>query len=103
MLSGMKDDLVPKEHMRALWEVVAKRGEKKTPSGSEYKVGLERAKFMEFENGGHSKWRFSHPLNLYLNTAPFEDDTCVQTGYWPAVADFIASLGSSSIQEKPNL
>ena len=56
MLSGLKDDLVPKEHMRALWEAVAKRGEKKTSGGSEYKVGLERAKYMEFENGGHSEW-----------------------------------------------
>jgi len=41
--------------MRALWEAVAKRGEKKKANGSEYKVGLERAKYMEFENGGHSK------------------------------------------------
>jgi len=79
MLSGAADQLVPKEHMRALWEVVAQRGQKKTPSGVEYKVGLERAKYMEFEYGGHN-------------------DTCVQTGYWSAVADFIASL--AEYQEK---
>ncbi|KAF9531417.1 BEM46 family protein [Crepidotus variabilis] len=62
MLSGARDEIVPKAHMRALWEAVAKRGEKKTQSGREFKVGLERAKYMEFENGGHSKWhiwRFS--------------------------------------------
>jgi hypothetical protein len=57
MLSGARDDLVPKEHMRVLWEAVAKRGEKKTAGGKEYKVGLERAKYMEFEAGGHSKLR----------------------------------------------
>lgn len=66
MLSGLKDDLVPKEHMRSLWEAVAKRGEKKTPGGSEYKVGLERAKYMEFENGGHSTCYLLHPLILPL-------------------------------------
>ncbi|RDB30001.1 Protein bem46 [Hypsizygus marmoreus] len=77
MLSGARDDLVPKEHMRALWEAVARRGEKQTSGGREYKVGLERAKYMEFEFGGHN-------------------DTCVQTGYWPAVAEFV-----QSIQESP--
>ena len=55
MLSGARDELVPKEHMRALWEAVAKRGEKKTQGGSEFKVGLERAKYMEFEYGSHSE------------------------------------------------
>ena len=54
MLSGARDEIVPRAHMRALWEAVARRGEKKTPTGLEFKVGLERAKFMEFENGGHS-------------------------------------------------
>ena len=54
MLSGAKDDLVPKEHMRSLWEAIAKRGEKKKHNGSEYKTGLEKAKYLELENGGHS-------------------------------------------------
>ncbi|KAH9476116.1 Protein bem46 [Psilocybe cubensis] len=76
MLSGAKDEIVPREHMRALWEAVAKRGEKKKPNGSEYKVGLERAKYMEFENGQHN-------------------NTCTQPGYWTAVAEFVASLGDS--------
>ncbi|KAG6908289.1 hypothetical protein DXG01_005390 [Tephrocybe rancida] len=57
MLSGAKDDLVPKEHMRSLWEALARRGEAKTSGGKEYKVGLEHAKFMEFPDGGHSKRR----------------------------------------------
>jgi hypothetical protein len=55
MLSGAKDEVVPKEHMQALWEVVARRGEKKKLNGSEYEIGLKRAKYMEFEDGTHSK------------------------------------------------
>lgn len=64
MLSGARDDLVPKEHMRALWEAVAKRGEKKTSGGKEYKVGLERAKYMEFEYGGHSEYHVLYVIVL---------------------------------------
>ena len=41
--------------MRSLWEAVAKRGEKRKVNGSEWKVGLERAKYMEFQHGGHSE------------------------------------------------
>ena len=42
--------------MRSLWEAVAKRGERRKVNGSEYKVGLERAKYMEFQHGGHSEF-----------------------------------------------
>ena len=58
MLSGAKDEIVPKDHMRRLWEIVAKRGEKKKLNGSEYKTGLERAKYIEFEYGNHSMFLF---------------------------------------------
>ncbi|KIM43444.1 hypothetical protein M413DRAFT_443384 [Hebeloma cylindrosporum] len=76
MLSGAKDELIPREHMRSLWEAVAKRGERRKVNGSEWKVGLERAKYMEFQHGGHN-------------------DTCTQPGYWSAISDFIASLGEA--------
>ena len=93
MLSGAKDEIVPREHMQALWEAVAKRGEKKKPNGSEYKVGLERAKYLEFESGGHSAFtRFFH---LACHTAIdflIIDDTCAQPGYWQAIIDFVFSL-----------
>ena len=68
MLSGAKDEIVPKEHMRALWEAVAKRGEKKTPGGKEYKTGLERAKYMEFEDGTHSASLFYHSKARLTNS-----------------------------------
>jgi len=55
MLSGVRDEIVPKAHMVALWEAIARRGEKKNAHGSEFKVGLERAKYVEFEDGTHSE------------------------------------------------
>ncbi|KAF7301188.1 Protein bem46 [Mycena indigotica] len=81
MMSGLLDEVVPKEHMRALFEIVARRGEIKTPGGVEFKHGLERAKFMEFEHGSHN-------------------DTCVQPGYWTAVAEFIADLSDKPVVEE---
>lgn len=82
---------MPKEHMAALWQIVAKRGEKKKKKGgSEYQVGLEKAKFIEFENGTHSEFgQFVSQRLIYIVL----DDTCVQEGYWTAVGEFIAKLG----------
>ncbi|KAJ3558749.1 hypothetical protein NP233_g11441 [Leucocoprinus birnbaumii] len=77
MLSGLKDEIVPKEQMRKLYEAFAKRGEKTTSGGKEYKAGVERAKYLEFADGGHN-------------------DTCVQHGYWSAVAEFIANLSPAT-------
>ncbi|KAK2462787.1 hypothetical protein APHAL10511_005178 [Amanita phalloides] len=73
MLSGAKDELVPKEHMRILWEAIAKRGAKKTEGGSEYKTGLERAAYKEFAEGNHN-------------------DTCIQPGYWQSVIEFVGDV-----------
>ena len=59
MLSGMQDEIVPKEHMRALWDaVVARRGkgvEVERRDGELKEEETERAKYMEFEEGGHSE------------------------------------------------
>lgn len=101
MLSGLADELVPKEHMRALWEVVARRGETKTAGGVEFSKGLERAKYMEFERGGHSALLTDFSVLRDPLTLPDPDDTCVQPGYWTAVADFVADLGDKP--EKPDV
>ncbi|KAJ7621007.1 Alpha/Beta hydrolase protein [Roridomyces roridus] len=77
MLSGLNDELVPKEHMKDLWEAIVKRGEGATGDGKG-----ERAKFVEFPLGMHN-------------------DTCVQPGYWTAVADFVAGLAAEVDEEKP--
>ncbi|KAH8827589.1 Alpha/Beta hydrolase protein [Flagelloscypha sp. PMI_526] len=74
MLSGKRDELIPPTMMHELWELIANRGAKKDGVNSpEHKAGSERAKYMEFEFGGHN-------------------DTCVQTGYWAAVSEFIRSI-----------
>jgi fermentation-respiration switch protein FrsA (DUF1100 family) len=82
MLSGVRDEIVPKDHMKRLWEAVAKRGEKKKLNGSEYKTGLERAKYIEFENGRHN-------------------DTCAQPGYWSAIAEFMTGIIRDTQEKAP--
>ncbi|KZT06618.1 alpha/beta-hydrolase [Laetiporus sulphureus 93-53] len=83
MLSGVCDEVVPREHMQALWEIVQRRagggsrkGEESEKDGRKvYNVvgGSGMSRFVEFERGTHN-------------------DTCVQKGYWTTVAEFLASL-----------
>jgi hypothetical protein len=47
MLSGVRDEIVPREHMQALWEIVVAREEKGMPITSRYE---------EFPRGMHSEW-----------------------------------------------
>ncbi|KAI0788924.1 alpha/beta-hydrolase [Irpex lacteus] len=85
MLSGLQDEVVPCEHMKGLWELVTKR-EAGTPAGTprpkeaanpgtttHLDTTQTLSKFVEFADGTHN-------------------DTCVQPGYWAAVAEFIASV-----------
>ncbi|KAN0082903.1 Alpha/Beta hydrolase fold [Tylopilus felleus] len=76
MLSGVRDEVVPREHMQELWEIIARRqGSKVQPDGEPKvtEVGRGKSKFVEFPGGSHN-------------------DTCVQQGYWTEVAVFVASL-----------
>ncbi|KAH9925971.1 Alpha/Beta hydrolase protein [Fomitopsis serialis] len=83
MLSGVRDEVVPHEHMKDLWEVVQKRTlAGKGAGGEEVHDGMRvheawgrggYSKFMEFERGTHN-------------------DTCVQQGYWSTIAEFIEGL-----------
>jgi len=85
LLSGVRDEVVPREHMQALWEIVGRRQGVKAAEGNvddeakkgDGQVGEGRSKFVEFESGTHN-------------------DTCVQEGYWTTVAEFVASLGDSA-------
>jgi len=58
MLSGVLDEVVPREHMQELWQIVSRRqGIKFSEAG--YKsdvseVGNGKSKFIEFEAGHHS-------------------------------------------------
>lgn len=59
MLSGIQDEVVPREHMQELWEIVTRRqGTKVQPDrelkGNVSEVGRGKSKFVEFPNGSHS-------------------------------------------------
>jgi hypothetical protein len=54
------DELVPKEHMCTLWKIVAGPEETKTAGGVELSKGLERARYIEFERGGHTSFFGMH-------------------------------------------
>ncbi|OJA13758.1 hypothetical protein AZE42_01551 [Rhizopogon vesiculosus] len=74
MLSGVLDEVVPREHMQELWQIASRRqGSKLSDMSVISEIGNGKSKFVEFEAGHHN-------------------DTCVQQGYWTAVADFMTSL-----------
>ncbi|CCM01261.1 uncharacterized protein FIBRA_03310 [Fibroporia radiculosa] len=93
MLSGVQDEVVPREHMQGLWEIVQKRVSRRSKevdaedrterNGKTVHDIVDRgahSRFVEFEKGTHN-------------------DTCVQQGYWTTVAEFIASLRVRSTSE----
>jgi len=58
MLSGDRDEVVPRKHMHALWEIAKKRGE----MGKGKKVRTDgpptKDVFKSFTAGTHGKWSF---------------------------------------------
>ena len=64
MLSSVKDDIVPKEHIiPRFWEtVIANRDVPIIINNSEYKAGLERGKYIEFESVSTFFHQFLDPL-----------------------------------------
>lgn len=102
MLSGLRDEVVPPEQMKALWEVVGRRQGVKTKDESDGngRVGEGKSQFIEFERGTHSQFSLLLLISYtWLIRIALVDDTCVQEGYWTNVADFVASLGAA---EAPN-
>lgn len=74
-LSGAKDELIPPYQMATLFETSGGRKSLKT-----------------FEHGTHSAYlllRFFGALKLILSVV---DDTCIQPGYFQAIADFISTI-----------
>lgn len=67
LLSGVVDEVVPREHMQALWDVVEKKQGTKVADGDgddESKqgggqVGHGKSKFVEFYMGSHSESELS--------------------------------------------
>lgn len=96
LLSGLRDEVVPSKHMKALWEVVGRRQGVKAPEGDgeakgDGQVGQGRSKFVEFPHGTHSEYRMYRFTRLAL-TYRVLDDTCVQEDYWTTVEEFVKSL-----------
>lgn len=61
MLSGVLDEVVPREHMQELWEIITRRQGAKVPVDRELKanmleVGGGKSKFVEFPRGSHSAY-----------------------------------------------
>ncbi|KAF8557181.1 alpha/beta-hydrolase [Imleria badia] len=59
MLSGVRDEVVPRQHMQELWEIVTRRqGSKletdREPKANASEVGRGKSKFVEFPGGTHS-------------------------------------------------
>lgn len=60
MLSGVQDEVVPREHMQELWEIITRRQGTKVqknrePKANTLEVGDGKSKFVEFPGGSHSK------------------------------------------------
>ncbi|KAI0328749.1 alpha/beta-hydrolase [Cubamyces sp. BRFM 1775] len=86
LLSGVRDEVVPREHMQELWKLVQQRvpggrrpsdrlqGEEDVKEAESPKQsGMSLSRFVEFPRGTHN-------------------DTCVQEGYWHAVAAFVREV-----------
>lgn len=59
MLSGVRDEVVPREHMQELWAIMNRRQGRRVQTDREPKtnvleVGGGKSKFEEFEHGSHS-------------------------------------------------
>lgn len=89
MLSGQQDEVVPAEHMKELWDIAKSRSSSQDVKASEIELGIKYSKFIEFAKGTHSKDLIDYFVPRFFIML---DDTCVQEGYWKAVADFVASL-----------
>ena len=61
MLSGDMDQVVPKKHMHALWEIAMKRGDNRNDKGgssgpSPSDVSPSKDVFKSFAYGSHGRW-----------------------------------------------
>jgi len=125
MLGGALDEVVPRSQMQELWAIIRNRGRdaasKKPPAGSEKAKGgattEEDEEGDEDEKGSgssSSKSRGSDDRklspridndggNTYIEFPDgTHNDTCVQPGYWSAVALFVANLRPKVIPSSPS-
>ncbi|KAI0260533.1 Alpha/Beta hydrolase protein [Gloeopeniophorella convolvens] len=95
MLGGARDEVVPRAQMRELWALVRARG---AASASPKKAAAEKEKGeadpgMPPDDPKAAPRRVEDGANAYVEFgAGTHNDTCVQPGYWSAVAEFVAGL-----------
>ncbi|KAI9070411.1 alpha/beta-hydrolase [Trametes sanguinea] len=87
LLSGVRDEVVPREHMQELWQLVQQR----VPGGRRAGGTKDEETDAKDENVRHSGTGYSRFVEFERGT---HNDTCVQQGYWQAVADFVANVES---------
>ncbi|KAH9991654.1 Alpha/Beta hydrolase protein [Russula compacta] len=111
MLGGAGDEVVPRSQMQELWEIIRSRGrdaaqrrKKQLPSSNSGGAARsEKAEGGDEDEEGEDRPRPGDPKgpprvltdggNKYIEFgAGTHNDTCVQPGYWSAVAEFVASL-----------
>lgn len=111
LLSGVRDEVVPREHMQELWKLVQQRtsggrrpsdqpqgeGDVKEAESPKHPAA-SHSRFIEFPRGTHSTYRCTSAALVItgVRMARAEtcsvDDTCVQEGYWHAVAAFVMEV-----------
>ncbi|KAI0253116.1 Alpha/Beta hydrolase protein [Lactifluus subvellereus] len=104
MLGGARDEVVPRSQMQELWALISNRGrdteksKKRRASGAQGAAPGSPEKAQEFDEPGPDDPKapprvFTDGGNTYIEFgAGTHNDTCVQPGYWSAVAEFVASL-----------
>ena len=94
MLSGDRDEVVPRKHMHTLWEIATKRGRKDKGSNEQSDVPPSMDVFKSFEYGGHSKYLFTTRFGLVVMYVALAN-TDHQAGYWNAIEEFLAGLSTT--------
>ncbi|OCH84321.1 alpha/beta-hydrolase [Obba rivulosa] len=87
MLSGARDEVVPRQHMLELWKLVKAREGQAESRGREAKEEEDEEEVQDVRTGAGSRF-----ANFPQGT---HNDTCVQQGYWMTVAEFVAGLGQA--------
>ncbi|KAI8973132.1 alpha/beta-hydrolase [Trametes punicea] len=87
LLSGVRDEVIPREHMQELWKLIQQR----VPGGRRTGDLEGEDKDVRDEGVEHPGARISRLVEFQRGT---HNDTCVQQGYWQAVADFVAAVES---------
>ncbi|RPD56558.1 alpha/beta-hydrolase [Lentinus tigrinus ALCF2SS1-7] len=89
LLSGVRDEVVPREHMQELWQLVQQR----VPRGQRDLHAERNEDGMKDENVKNpgAGAQFSRFVEFHAGT---HNDTCIQQGYWSAIANFLDSLDS---------